>query len=131
MENLLISIKPEYVHRILSGEKKYEFRRTIFKRDVEKIFIYSTSPEMKIVGYFEYDGVVEDTPINLWERFHDCSGIPEEDFFDYYKGKDTGYAIRIGKLHVFDESFDVKNLEKFRAPQSFQYVSEDFLNDYE
>lgn len=28
----MLSIKPEYVERILSGEKTYEFRRTIFRR---------------------------------------------------------------------------------------------------
>ena len=37
----LLSIKSEFVKRILSGEKKYEYRRRVFARDdVEAIVIY-------------------------------------------------------------------------------------------
>lgn len=40
----MLSIKPEYVDRILKGEKTYEFRRRIFRRhDVDTIVIYSSS----------------------------------------------------------------------------------------
>ena len=34
--NLIISIKPQFVEKILSGEKKYEFRRRIYRKEVEK-----------------------------------------------------------------------------------------------
>ena len=37
--NLLISIKPEFVNKILANEKLYEFRKSIFKQKVDKIFI--------------------------------------------------------------------------------------------
>ncbi|MDR3223832.1 MAG: hypothetical protein LBT66_08920 [Methanobrevibacter sp.] len=50
--NVLISIKPNYVEKIVSKEKTYELRRTIFKKEVKKAFIYSTYPEKKIIGYF-------------------------------------------------------------------------------
>ena len=45
--NLLISIKPEFVNKILANEKLYEFRKSIFKQKVDKIFIYSTYPVKK------------------------------------------------------------------------------------
>ncbi len=32
MVKALLSVKPEYAEKILSGEKIYEFRRRIFKR---------------------------------------------------------------------------------------------------
>jgi len=45
MTDVLLSVKPEYAEKILDGKKKYEFRRAIFKRnDIEKIYIYSSSP---------------------------------------------------------------------------------------
>ena len=49
---LLLSIRPEFVEKIISHEKKYEFRKRIFRKNVDKIFIYSSSPEKKIIGYF-------------------------------------------------------------------------------
>ncbi|WP_407381587.1 hypothetical protein [Methanobrevibacter sp.] len=124
--NLLISIKPEFVEKIMSYEKKYEFRRSIFRKKVEKIYIYSTAPEKKIVGYFEFTGYVEDTPNNLWNNYSDAAGISKESFFDYFKGKDTGFAIRIDNLNIFTHPIDVGTLDNFRAPQSFCYVDDIF-----
>lgn len=47
--NLLISIKPEFVNKILAHEKLYEFRKSIFKQNVEKIFIYSSYPVKRLL----------------------------------------------------------------------------------
>ena len=125
--NLLISIKPEYVEKIVSSEKKYEFRRSIFRKNVEKIYIYSTSPEKKIVGYFEFKEYIEDTPDNLWNNFSDVAGISKESFFDYFKEKDTGFAIKIDNLNIFSQPIDVNIIDNFRAPQSFCYVDGDLF----
>jgi len=46
--NVLLSIKPKYVEKIVNGEKQYEFRKRIFRnKNVRKAFIYSTSPTKK------------------------------------------------------------------------------------
>lgn len=124
--NLLISIKPEFVEKIMTGEKKYEFRKNIFRKHVEKIYIYSTYPEKKIVGYFEFNEYDEDTPQNLWNNYSDVAGISKESFFDYFKEKDTGFAIKIDNLKIFNQPIDVSTLDDFKAPQSFCYVKELF-----
>ena len=65
---VLLSINPEYVEKIFSGEKKYEFRRNIFKRkNIKSIIIYSTSPVKKVVGEFYIEEIIEDLPEKLWE----------------------------------------------------------------
>ena len=53
MSKILIPIKPEYVDKILSGNKKYEYRKIKPKRKVDKMIIYSTYPIMKVVGEVE------------------------------------------------------------------------------
>ena len=51
--DVILSIKPKHVEKILSGEKQYEFRKQIFKNpEVENIFIYASSPVKKIVAVF-------------------------------------------------------------------------------
>jgi predicted transcriptional regulator len=40
----LLSIKPEFVDKIISGEKKYEYRKRIFKQKIEAVVIYCTMP---------------------------------------------------------------------------------------
>ena len=50
LTDVLLSIKPKYVREILDGTKQYEFRKQIFRdRSRETVFIYSSSPEKKIV----------------------------------------------------------------------------------
>lgn len=90
----MLSIKPEYVERIMSGEKRYEFRRRTFKRDdVDAIVIYETSPVQMVVGEAEVTGILAADPATLWERTGDKAGISYEDFMDYYRGRTIGYAI--------------------------------------
>ena len=120
--NILLSIKPEFVKKILSHEKLYEFRKSIFKQKVERIYIYSTYPVKKIVGYFEVTDIICGSPEELWELFSDVSGICENEFFKYYLDVEEGFAIKIDNLVIFDEFIDMNMFDEFKAPQSFCYV---------
>jgi len=73
--NIIISVKPKYAAAILSGRKKYEYRKSIFKRSVNKIYVYTSSPQRKFVGYFFYDGFIRGTPEYIWEHTSAVSGI--------------------------------------------------------
>ena len=48
--NAILSVKPEYATKILTGEKLYEYRKTVFCRPIEKVYIYASSPVCMIVG---------------------------------------------------------------------------------
>ena len=130
MTGVLLSIKPKYVKEILSGAKQYEFRKQIFKNAFTKtVFIYSSSPQKKIVACFRVGKIVEGHPDYLWEHFWDVSGLSEQEFFDYFSDRDTGYAIRIDELVEFPKPVDPHILiERFVAPQSFCYVDYSFNN---
>jgi len=128
LTSVILSIKPIYSQAIVSGTKKVEFRKKKFKRDVNKIFIYSSSPEKLIVGYFTILDIVEDSPKNLWNLYNKVGGINEIDFFDYYKDVKTGFSIIIDKVYKFENGVDpIDFLEKFSAPQSYIYVEENRL----
>ena len=46
MKAIMISINPKFVEKILSGEKTYEYRKSMFHdRSVEKLLIYETTIE--------------------------------------------------------------------------------------
>jgi predicted transcriptional regulator len=109
----------------MNGNKRYEFRKSIFRcrEDVELVYIYSTSPVKKIVGVFTIETIIEDHPRNLWEKFKEFSGIGEEEFFSYFGGHKKGFAIGIGNVEVFEDPIDPKNfISGFVPPQSFRYV---------
>jgi len=132
LTGVLLSIKPKYVKEILSGAKQYEFRKQIFKKESAKtVFIYSSSPQNKIVACFRVGKIVEGHPDFLWEQFREVSGISEQEFFEYFSDRVTGYAIRIDDLEPFPEPVDPHVMfERFVAPQSFCYVENMLLNDY-
>lgn len=123
--NVLISIKPKYVEKIILKEKTYELRKNIFKKEVSNVLIYSTSPEKKIVGYFKSNKIIKDKPENLWDDLSDRLGIDEKDFFDYFANKDVGFALKIDELEVFKSPIETDKLEDFRPPQSFKYLNEE------
>ena len=124
MNGVLLSIKPKYVKSILDGTKKYEFRKQIFRNNSKKtVYIYASSPTKKIVACFCPGEIIEGHPDYLWEQFWDVSGLSEEEFFEYFSGKENGYAIRIDDLEQFIEPMDPhKMFERFVPPQSFCYV---------
>ena len=123
--NVLLSIKPKYVEKIVNGEKQYEFRKRIFRnKNVKKAFIYSTAPTKKIIGEFDIGNIIEDNPIRLWTELQEVSGINEKEFFDYFRGINKGFAIGIEKLNIFDEPIEPNELiGDFSPPQSFCYIN--------
>jgi len=123
--NVLLSIKPKYTELIKSGLKKYEFRRKIFKKAGScKVFIYSTSPIKKITGVFDASVIHQDSPYRIWDMFGAYSGLSEEEFFQYFRGCEIGYAIEIKNLAIFDKPHDPsKYFLEFTPPQSYRYFN--------
>lgn len=122
MCTILLSIKPEYTNRILEGSKKFEFRRSVAKRKVDRILIYSTAPEMKVVAMVEVIGVEKDSPKNLWQKTHANAGISRPKFMDYFANRSVAYAYKLGALQKFDKPKTLAEYGITAAPQSFVYV---------
>lgn len=125
---VLLSIKPEFVDEIVSGTKKYEYRKSIFKRrDISTVVIYATKPYGKIVGEFEIDNIIEDKPSNLWKQTKEFSGITKKFFNDYFNGREIGFAIKIKDFIKYDIPIDLYEYDRNIkvAPQSFCYIMEE------
>ena len=121
---VLMSIKPEFVEKIFSGEKQFEFRRSIFKReDVDTIIMYATKPIGKIVGEIKFNTILVDTPENIWNKTKRNAGVSEKFFFDYFQNKELAHAIKIDKVIKYNKAINPNDIyNKFTAPQSFIYA---------
>lgn len=120
-----MSIKPEFVEEIMNGNKKFEYRKNIFKRkDVSSIIVYATKPYGKVVGEFEIEDIIVDNPKNIWKETKHVSGITKQFFYDYFEGRDKGFAIGIKKFVEYDTPLDLVSLNSNIkvAPQSFCYI---------
>lgn len=120
---VLLSIKPEFVQKIFSGEKRFEFRKAIFKNnDVKNVVVYASKPISKIVGEFTVETVLEDSPETIWELTKKYAGITEEFFKQYFKGKNKAYAIEIKRCIQYQRPIELNEIGVKRAPQSFMYL---------
>jgi predicted transcriptional regulator len=123
--NVLLSIKPQYAESILSGTKKYEFRKKEFRRQgIRRVYLYANGSVRKIVGSFEIESTLRGTPEAIWERCHEHGGITKKDFFEYFEGSKQAFAYKIRDPRKFNGEIDLDSLrEDFPIPpQSFYYI---------
>jgi len=119
---LLLSIKPEYVDKILKGTKKFEYRKRLAKEDVSVIYIYSTAPSMKVVASVHIDGRLSAPPSTLWEQTKKAAGISRAKYREYFHNCETAYAYILGQVELFEPEKDLSELGVESAPQSFAYI---------
>ncbi len=124
--NVLLSIKPKYVNKIVNGNKRHKFRKSVFRKrgNVDRVYIYASSPMKRIVGAFTIKTIMEEHPEELWRLCKKFSGISEVEFFDYFRDKDDGYAIEIGMFELFDPMNPRDCVPDLSPPQSFCYTDE-------
>lgn len=122
---VLFSIKPEYADKILSGEKKFEFRKSIFKNPgVTTVVIYATKPLGKVVGEFDIERILASCPESLWIKTEKHSGITRDFFNEYFKNRDLAFAIKVKSARRYKNPLDLIDvLPTNTAPQSFCYLS--------
>lgn len=118
-----MSIRPQFVQAILQGIKRFEFRRTRFRRKVDIVVIYATSPIGKVVGEFDVRAILAGPPEVLWRRTHDEAGIEEAAFEEYFRGASNGYAIEVGEVREYPNPYCPKERYGLRPPQSFAYLA--------
>lgn len=126
MENknktIILSIHPKHIEKILTGEKRYEYRKRI-PLDINYLIVYATAPTKKIVALIEVDMVMKDTPQNIWDVTQSESGVSYEFFMNYFNGVSTAYAIKFRNIYRLSTPIDITAIDGVKsAPQAYQYV---------
>ena len=126
--DLVLSVRPRYSDRILSGEKTAELRRR-FPVSAPRgtiAYIYSTSPIQSIVGWAQISEVVK-APIEIiWDKYAKAAVIEKSDFDSYFGGLDEGYVLEFSHAQPFARKIDLPELRErfgFEPPQSFLYAT--------
>jgi type I restriction enzyme S subunit len=104
----MIPLKPKFAKEILNGNKNIIFIKNINSRfkNVRRVIIYESYPTKKMVGYFKLNIFDENTPTNLWNKYSKNTAFSEDEFFDYYKDKTYGIALKFDNLIVYDKPMD-------------------------
>ena len=122
--NILLSIKPIYLQKIINGEKKYEFRKKIPNKKIDKVYLYVGVPVKKIVGFFEVDEILKKSVFDLWNETKISAGIDYKTYSNYFKDYKVGIALHIKNFNLFSEPINpYESIKDFRPPQSFSYFN--------
>ncbi len=124
MGSILLSVKPEYVHRIFGGSKLYEYRKRLPQKPFDKIIIYATYPSMKVVGEVEVTNLISGSPTAVWEQTKKNAGISREKYRKYFKGCRIAYAHQLGKTTIYNIPKILSDFGISHPPQSFVYIKE-------
>ena len=124
MSKILMSIKPEYVDKIFSGAKKYEYRKRMCKEKIDTIIVYSSSPIQKVVGELKIKQILYDKKSIIWDKTNKYSGISKTKYDEYYEKCDNAVAFEIERATLYDTPKFLNDYKIKAAPQSYVYIKE-------
>jgi predicted transcriptional regulator len=122
---ILVSIKPEYAHQILSGKKLVEIRRRFSDRWTgARVVLYASSPDKALVGEATISSITTAHPREIWMRFGANIGCSFLQFEEYVGSSDRVSAIELEAATPYREPISLVQLshlvqEDLRPPQSF------------
>lgn len=125
--DVLISIQPDYVAKILNHKKTIELRKKPFPANGGvRVWIYSTGPTSAVEASVFVDAVDQGTPDEVWHRYQHKVGISRKEFDVYFDGVPVAYAISVTRPRKLDRKFKLEQirglLEGFTPPQYYRYI---------
>ena len=124
MTEILISIQPKWVAKILDLSKRWEMRKTIPKaKGPFRVFIYQTEGG-GVVGEFVCDSFTEVDPGEITKRILTDTQLTKQEALEYADGK-TVYLWRIRSLVDYPEPKPLSDYGLDRPPQSWCYLKGD------
>ena len=121
MTEILISIQPKWVAKILDLSKRWEMRKTIpTRKGPYRVFIYKTGGG-GVVGEFVCDSFTEVDPGEITNRILTDTQLTKQEALDYADGK-TVYLWRIRSLVDYPEPKPLSAYGLDRPPQSWCYL---------
>lgn len=124
MNDAIISIKPQHVENILSGEKTVELRtRNVNLPLGSRLWIYTTLPVGKVKLSTEIDFVELLPPKAMWKKHGKSICISKKDFDQYTEGRNLVAAIGLKNIKPLDKDICLQTMrsyeENFQPPQFF------------
>lgn len=126
--DMVLSIRPSYSNKLLSGKKTVELRRRfpVGASHGTLVYIYSTSPVQAIVACASISKVHNLPVAQLWKNFRRSASITKFNFYEYFQGIESGFAIEFSYVRPLSRPLPLEELRErfsFAPPQSFLYAT--------
>ncbi len=98
------------------------------------VFVYVSSPVMKLRGGFRVGKVLTGPPEEIWSKVSEEVRVDKSEFEAYYSGRDLACALEITDEWEYENPMDLSVLrdmyENFVVPQSWRYVKPQEHRDF-
>ncbi len=128
--NMLMAIQPRWADAILSGEKKWEYRRvTMNIKPGARLFLYATGELHAIVGEVVIEKILNEPIDALIEHtMREVLETPEH-LREAFAGHEIGHALKVKNPIRYKMPFTLaairEQIPRFVPPQGFYYVTEE------
>ena len=119
---ILLPIHPEYAESILSGTKRFEFRKVRPRTGTTKLLLYATTPVRHVLGEAEILEVIVDEPHEVWVLAKEKAGINKKVFDHYFLGHTKAIAYRLGATQRYEHPRMLAELGIHFIPQGAVYL---------
>ncbi|MGC9995890.1 MAG: ASCH domain-containing protein [Terriglobia bacterium] len=123
--DLLMSVKPEYAERLLSGTKLVEIRKRFSKKWLgRRAVLYASKPQGALVGEATIHSITHGRPDDIWARFENNIGASLDEFKGYTASDGEVCAIQLSDIHPYRAPVPLDQIEyilqqDLRPPQSY------------
>ena len=128
---LFLSVKPVFANKILDGSKTIELRR-IRPHVVpgQSVLIYSSSPEMSLLGRAFIEEILCNTPTKLWGQVKNHAGVTHDEYDAYFHGASMAIGLRLGQPQRLRMPITLREIRArwpwLQPPQSYRFVQAGF-----
>lgn len=121
---ILISVRSEYVHKMLSGKKTVELRRRhVHVVAGTRMWIYGKAPQASVLAQATVDAVVIASPASLWRKYRSRIGVTYQEFREYFGSLALGCAILLKNIRKLKPEVTLaafrRKIRSFHPPQFY------------
>lgn len=119
---MLLSVRPQYAAKLISGEKTAELRRVRPSlRPPFKALVYATAPLACVIGAIQITDVVCGNPELIWQSYGPALGISFDELLAYSGTARTLCCWIVGGSFKCSSPFPLGDEP---PPRSFRYLRE-------
>lgn len=123
--DLLMSVKPKFAGRFLSGAKVVEIRKKFSKKWVgRRAVLYASKPEAALVGEATVHSITQGSPNDIWTEFESRIAASWEEFKGYTASAADVCAIELSDIRPYRAPVPLDQIEyilreDLTPPQSY------------
>jgi len=129
--DLVLSIRPTFAQKIVTGEKKVEVRRKFSRKwEGSTALIYASTPLRQFIGEAVIGKVITKSPGEIWAEWRNELGCSYDEYTSYCQGAAQVSAVIFSEVRPFRDPIPEIQMEQLvkrdlKPPQSYCGVDAD------